>query len=160
MLFRSRALLSRGAKSIVVANRSIERAETLAKDLGGRAVKFDDWAREFEKIDIAISSTAATHHVLDRAKLEPLMKLRRNRPLLLIDIAVPRDIDPEVNHLDNVYLYNVDDLQTIANDYLDQRKEEIAKCEAIIEEKARSVAGESERRGSCCVKYSAEAKHV
>ena len=65
-----------------------------------------------------------------------------------------------MNHLDNVYLYNVDDLQTIANDYLDQRKEEIAKCEAIIEEKARGVVGESERRGSCCVKYSAEAKHV
>ena len=156
----ARALLSRGAKSIVVANRSIDRAETLAKDLGGRAVKFDDWAREFEKIDIAISSTAATHHVLDRAKLEPLMKLRRNRPLLLIDIAVPRDIDPEVNHLDNVYLYNVDDLQTIANDYLDQRKEEIAKCEAIIEEKARGVVREGMLRGSCCVKYSAEAKHV
>ncbi len=135
----ARALLSRGAKSIVVANRSHDRAEVLAKDLGGRAVKFDDWSREFEKVDIAISSTAAPHHILDRAKLEPLMKLRRNRPLLLIDIAVPRDIDPEVNHLDNVYLYNVDDLQSIADDYLGQRKEEIAKCEAIIEEKARAV---------------------
>ena len=156
----ARALLSRGAKSIVVANRSIERAETLAKDLGGRAVKFDDWAREFEKIDIAISSTAATHHILDRAKLEPLMKLRRNRPLLLIDIAVPRDIDPEVNHLDNVYLYNVDDLQTIANDYLDQRKEEIAKCEAIIEEKTVAVLSKDSNHDACCVKYSAEAKHV
>lgn len=135
----ARALLSRGAKSIVVANRSFDRAETLAKDLGGRAVKFDDWSREFEKIDIAISSTAATHHILDRTKLEPLMKLRRHRPLLLIDIAVPRDIDPAVNQMDNVYLYNVDDLQSIATDYLDQRKEEIAKCEAIIRDKARPV---------------------
>ncbi len=152
----ARALLSRGAKSIVVANRSHERAEVLAKDLGGRAVKFDDWSREFEKVDIAISSTAAPHHILDRAKLEPLMKLRRNRPLLLIDIAVPRDIDPEVNHLDNVYLYNVDDLQSIANDYLDQRKEEIVKCEAIIEEKARAMVARDAVRGACCVKYSAE----
>jgi len=135
----ARALLSRGAKSIVVANRSYDRAEALAKDLGGRAVKFDDWSREFEKIDIAISSTAAPHHILDRARLEPLMKLRRHRPLLLIDIAVPRDIDPAVNQMDNVYLYNVDDLQSIATDYLDQRKEEIAKCEAIIHDKARPL---------------------
>jgi glutamyl-tRNA reductase len=135
----ARALLSRGAKSIIVANRSYERAADLAGDLGGRAVKFDEWSHEFERVDIAISSTAAPHYILDRAKLAPLMKLRRNRPLLLIDIAVPRDIDPEVNHLDNVYLYNVDDLQSIANDYLDQRKEEIAKCVVIIEEKARAV---------------------
>jgi len=91
----ARALLSRGAKSIVVANRSFDRAQALASELGGRAVQFDDWAAEFEKIDIVISSTAAPHHILDRAKLEPLMKARRQRPLLLIDIAVPRDIDPE-----------------------------------------------------------------
>lgn len=135
----ARALLSRGAKSIVVANRSIERAEALAKDLGGRAVRYDDWGREFEKIDIAISSTSAPHYILDRARLEPLMKLRRHRPLLLIDIAVPRDIDPAVNEMDNVYLYNVDDLQSIATDYLAQRKEEIAKCEAIIHEKAKPL---------------------
>jgi glutamyl-tRNA reductase len=153
----ARALLSRGAKSIVVANRSLDRAEALAKDLGGRAVKFDDWTREFERIDIAISSTAAPHHILDRARLEVLMRLRRNRPLLLIDIAVPRDIDPEVNQIENVYLYNVDDLQTIANDYLDQRKEEIVKCEEIIEEKARAVLGQDLRqqqgvvRGAWCV---------
>jgi glutamyl-tRNA reductase len=70
-------------------------------------------------------------------RLEPLMKLRRNRPLLLIDIAVPRDIDPQVNFLDNVYLYNIDDLQTVADGYLRQRKEEIARCEAIIAEKVK-----------------------
>ncbi len=145
----ARALLSRGARSIVVANRSFDRAEALAAELNGRAVKFDDWAQEFEKIDIAISSTAAPHHILDRARLEPLMKLRRHRPLLLIDIAVPRDIDPEVNFMENVYLYNVDDLQGIANDYLGQRKDEIVRCEAIIGEK---VKGLLERgRGACCV---------
>jgi glutamyl-tRNA reductase len=143
----ARALLSRGAKSIVVANRSYDRAEALAKDLGGRAVNFDDWTREFEKIDIAISSTSATHHILDVAKLSPLMKLRHHRPLLLIDIAVPRDIDPAVNNLDNVYLYNVDDLQTIANDYLQQRKEEIAQCEAIIEEKVKGLLAHAGAHG-------------
>jgi glutamyl-tRNA reductase len=135
----ARALLSRGAKSIIVANRSFERAEILAKEFGGRAVQFDDWSAEFQKIDIVISSTSAPHHILDRAKLEPLMKLRKNRPLLLIDIAVPRDIAPEVNFLENVYLYNIDDLQTIANDYLRQRKEEIAHCEQIIAEKVKPL---------------------
>lgn len=135
----ARALLSRGARSIVVANRSFDRAEALAKELGGRAVRFDDWGGEFEKVDIAISSTAAPHPILDRARLEPLMKQRRRRPLLLIDIAVPRDIDPEVNFMENVYLYNVDDLQSIAGDYMNQRKEEIARCEAIIAEKVKGL---------------------
>lgn len=67
------------------------------------------------------------------------MKFRRNRPLLLIDIAVPRDIDPAVNFLENVFLYNIDDLQAIADDSMKQRKEEVARCEAIIREKARSL---------------------
>jgi glutamyl-tRNA reductase len=133
----ARALLSRGAKSIIVANRSFERAQTLAAELKGRAIPFDDWSGEFDKIDIAISSTAAPHHILDRPKLEPLMKSRRQRPLLLIDIAVPRDIDPAVNALENVYLYNIDDLQSIAADYLKQRTEEITRCEQIIFEKAK-----------------------
>jgi glutamyl-tRNA reductase len=135
----ARSLLSRGAHSIIVSNRSHERAIELAKELDGRAVHFDEWAKEFHKIDIVISSTSAPHYVLDRAKLEPLMKLRKNRPLLLIDIAVPRDIEPEVNFLENVYLYNIDDLQNIADGYLTQRKEEINRCETIIREKARAL---------------------
>lgn len=135
----ARALLSRGAKSIVVANRSFDKAEALARELGGRAVIFEDWTREFAHVDIAISSTAAPHHLLDAATLAPLMKARHQRPLLLIDIAVPRDIDPAVNHLDNVYLYNVDDLQGIANNYLEQRREEIAHCQAIIAERVKGL---------------------
>ena len=135
----ARALLSRGARSILVANRSHERAVALATELGGRAVPFDDWAAEFENIDIVISSTSAPHHILDRAKLEPLMKARKQRPLLLIDIAVPRDIDPAVNFLENVYLYNIDDLQAIADDHLKQRQDEIARCEAIIAEKVKAL---------------------
>ncbi len=137
----ARALLSRGARSIIVSNRSHERAVALASELGGRAIHFEEWASEFDKIDIIISSTAAPHYVLDRAKLEPLMRRRRQRALLLIDIAVPRDIEPEVNFLDNVYLYNIDDLQAIADDCLKQRKEEIARCEAIIAEKVRGLIG-------------------
>ena len=135
----ARSLFSRGVKNIIVAGRSVEKAEAMAKEFGGRAIPFENWAAEFEKIDIAISSTSAPHHILDRAKLEPLMKLRKQRPLLLIDIAVPRDIDPAVNFLENVYLYNIDDLQAIAEDYLKQRKEELVQCEQIIDEKVKTL---------------------
>ncbi|MDD5141541.1 MAG: glutamyl-tRNA reductase [Verrucomicrobiales bacterium] len=135
----ARALLSRGARGVVVTNRSPERAAALAAELGGRAVPFENWTDALEQIDIAISSTSAPHHILDRAKLEPLMRRRKHRPLLLIDIAVPRDIDPAVSTLDNVYLYNVDDLQSIAADYLNLRKEEVARCEKIIAEKVAAL---------------------
>jgi glutamyl-tRNA reductase len=138
----ARALLSRGADSLVVTNRTREKAEALARELGGRAIGFDEWEREFARIDIAISSTSAPGYVIERARLEPLMKVRRHRPLLLIDIAVPRDVDPAVNEVDNVYLYNVDDLQSIANEYLQQRREEVARCEAIIREKVAGLLGE------------------
>jgi glutamyl-tRNA reductase len=143
----ARALLSRGARSILVANRSYDKAVALAATLGGRAVQFSEWAREFSKVDIIISSTAAPHYVLDRIKLEPLMKLRRNRPLLLIDIAVPRDIEPEVNLMPDVYLYNIDDLQSIADQSMQQRKEEIGRCEEIIREKAVLLLGHPDSRG-------------
>jgi glutamyl-tRNA reductase len=136
----ARALLSRGAHSIIVSNRSHERAVALAQELNGRAIHFDQWAAEFAGIDIVISATSAPHYILDRPKLEPLMKLRKNRPLLLIDIAAPRDIDPAVNFLENVYLYNIDDLQSMADDYLKQRQDEIARCRVLIQEKARGLA--------------------
>ncbi len=135
----ARALLSRGARSIVIAGRSLERAQLLATEFGGRAVQFEDWAREFEQVDIAISSTSAPQYILDRSRLESLMKTRKLRPLLLIDIAVPRDIDPAVDLLENVYLYNIDDLQAIADNYLKQRKDEIVRCEAIIAEKVKPL---------------------
>jgi glutamyl-tRNA reductase len=135
----ARALQSRGARRLLVTNRSPEKAQALAAALGGQPVPFDDWSAAFEQIDIVVSSTSAPHYILDRAKLQPLMRARKNRELLLIDIAVPRDIEPEVNFLDNVYLYNVDDLQAIANDCLKQRQEEIARCEAIIAERVQAL---------------------
>lgn len=135
----ARALLSRGAKSVIVSNRSHDRAVALAAELGGRAVHFDAWDTEFAGIDIIISSTSAPHYVLTRAKLTPLLALRHGRPLLLVDIAVPRDIEPEVNFLDGVYLYNVDDLQSIADDYLKLRREELSVCEQIIQSKTQAL---------------------
>jgi glutamyl-tRNA reductase len=141
----ARALLSRGARSILVSNRSHEKALALAGELGGRAVRFEDWTEEFANVDIVISSTSAPHYILDRARLEPLMKLRKNRPLLLIDIAVPRDIEPEVHFMANVYLYNIDDLQATADDYLKLRQAEIARCEEIIREKVEGLLGTRSR---------------
>jgi glutamyl-tRNA reductase len=135
----ARALLSRGAHSITIANRSPEKARTLAAELGGQALPFEAWPEEFARFDIVVATTAAPHYVLDREQLGPLMKQRRNRPLLLIDIAVPRNIEPEVNFLENVYLYNIDDLQTMADGYLKQRQEEVARCEQIIREKAEAL---------------------
>lgn len=135
----AKALLSRGAHSLVVTNRSFERAAALAAELGGRAVPFDDWSAEFARVDILISSTAAPGYVLDRARLAALLPARRGRPLLLIDIAVPRDIDPAVNQLDGVFLYDIDDLQAIADEALRQRQEEIARCEQIIRARVRDL---------------------
>ncbi|PYK99709.1 MAG: glutamyl-tRNA reductase [Verrucomicrobia bacterium] len=135
----ARALLSRGAQSIIVSNRSYERAEALARELDGRAIHFDKWAKEFESIDIVISSTAAPHYILDRTKLEPIIKLRKNRPLLLVDIAVPRDIEPEVVGLKNIFLYNIDDLKAIADECLKRRQKEVLRCEAVIQEKAKDL---------------------
>lgn len=143
----ARALLSRGAQSVIVSNRNYDRAEALAQELGGRAVRFEDWAGECEKVDIVIASTAAPHPILNRAKLAPLMELRNNAPLLLIDIAVPRNVEPEVNFLENVYLYNVDDLQAIANDYLLQRKNEMTKCEEIIRARVQTLLRSGQLHG-------------
>jgi glutamyl-tRNA reductase len=135
----ARALLSRGAQGILVTSRTLEKAQSLAEALGGRTVPFENWQGEFDHVDIVISSTAAPHYVLDCPRLAPLMRTRRNRPLLLVDIAVPRDIDPEVNLMENVFLYNIDDLQSIAQDYMNQRKEEVAHCEGIIRAKAKAL---------------------
>ena len=135
----AKALLSRGAGSVCVTNRTYATAQTLANELGGKAIPFESWEEVFGCVNIVISSTSAPGYILTRERLETLMTYRKNEPLLLIDIAVPRDIDPETQFIDNVYLYNIDDLQSIANDYLKQRQQEIVRCEQIIEDKAKSL---------------------
>lgn len=129
----ARALLSRGVSSVIVSNRSHPKALQLAGELRGKAIHFEEWGREFPEIDIVISSTSAPHYLLDRPRLEALLKARSPRPLLLIDLAVPRDIDPAAGFLENVYLYNVDDLQAIADDHIGRRQKEIIRCQAIID---------------------------
>jgi glutamyl-tRNA reductase len=141
----AKALLSRGARQLLVSNRTRERAEALAATLGGRAVPFDAWTDEAESVDVLITSTAATEFILDRNRLVPLMQRRRHRALLLVDIAVPRNIDPAVNYLENVYLYDIDDLQAVAEDSMRQRREEVARCEQLIRERAVSLLAHPRR---------------
>lgn len=128
----ARALQSRGVRSVMVANRTHERAAALAAELGGRAVRFDDFEREAAGVDIIISSVAAQHPILTRPGAGALMTARQNRPLFLIDLGVPRNIEPAVNELDNVYLYNVDDLQGIADGNMRARRDDLARCDELI----------------------------
>ncbi len=130
------ALQARGVKTIFVSNRSHDRAVALAEKMGGKAVHFDEWPREIHDVDILIGSTAAPHHVLTAAQLIPVMRTRADRPLFCIDLAVPRDIDPAVNDLDGVYLYDIDSLQAIAEQSMNTRRQELAICEQMIERHA------------------------
>src|ERR1700751_4194911 len=129
----ARAFRSRGAEQIFVSNRSFERAAALASMTGGRAVHFEDWEQEFRDLDILVSSTAAPHAIVTLDKLAPVLRTRRHRPLFMIDLAMPRDIDPAVNKLDGVYLYDLDSLQAIAARTLEVRKQEAEKCHRLIE---------------------------
>ncbi len=130
-----RALLSRGVRpaGLAVANRSPERAAALARELGGRAVpSFDAWEHEAGEADILITSTSAQSAVVTAAQVGRIMRARNDRPLFIIDIAVPRDVEPAANDLEGVYLYDIDALQEIARQGLASRKRELAACERII----------------------------
>jgi glutamyl-tRNA reductase len=128
----ARALNSRGVTDIRVSNRSFERAEHLAALVRGRAVTFNQWAAQCREIDILISSTSADEPLLTRELLVPMLRGRADRPLFIIDIAVPRDVAPEVNEMDGVYLYDIDSLQSIAEQSLAMRREQMAAAEKII----------------------------
>jgi glutamyl-tRNA reductase len=128
----ARALDSHGAGTILVCSRTRERAEALAGQLHGRAISYDQWPSEFAAVDIVISSTAAPHPIVTKSKLIPLLRTRRPRPLFLIDIAVPRDIERACGELESVYLYDIDDLRQIARDNMAARTREITACQALI----------------------------
>jgi glutamyl-tRNA reductase len=119
---------------IRVSNRSLERAQSLAGLVSGRAIPFPDWTAECREIDILISSTAADAPLLTPDMLAPMIRHRADRPLFIIDIAVPRDVAPEVNEMDGVYLYDIDSLQSIAEQSLAMRREQVAAGEKIIAE--------------------------
>lgn len=130
----AQSLMSRGAKSVIVSNRSYDRAVELAAEMGGRALKFDEWEKVLHETDVIISSTSAPHFVIKPEMVEQVMRKRRWEPLFIIDIAVPRDVDPKVNEIEGVYLYDIDALQAIAEDGRRERLRQLAACELIIEE--------------------------
>ena len=126
--------LNNGVRGLMVTNRTFERAEKLAEEFSGKAVRFDDLFEQMHKADIILSSTGAPHTIIGAGDLEEVMRRRRQKPMFFIDIAIPRDIDPGVNDVDNVYLFTVDDLQEVVASNLQQRKEEAAKAEGIVTE--------------------------
>jgi glutamyl-tRNA reductase len=131
-------LIGAGVKLVIVANRTIERAREIAALHGGQAVTFENLALHLGQADVVISSTAAPHYVLTREKIASTMKARQGRPLFLVDIAVPRDIEPSAGDIANVYLYNIDDLQEVADKNLLRRRDEIFKVKKIINEESAS----------------------
>lgn len=130
----AQSLMSRGASSVIVSNRSYERAVELANEMKGRALRFDEWEGVLHEVDVIISSTSAPHFVIKPDMVEQVMRRRRWEPLLIIDIAVPRDVDPAVNEIEGVYLYDIDALQAIADEGRRERERQLALCEGIIEQ--------------------------
>ena len=128
----ARALLSRGVTDLRVSNRSDDRGARLAQIVNGRPIPFEEWPGQCREIDILITSTSSELPLLARDSLKSILRDRTDRPLFIIDIAVPRDVDSEVNSLDGVYLYDIDSLQSIAEQSLALRRQQISAAEAII----------------------------
>ena len=130
----AQALVSRGATSVFVTNRSFDKAEQLAAEMGGRAVHFDEWQAVLAGVDVVISSTSAPHPVVLPHHIESVRRVRKFRPLFLIDIAVPRDIDPACGDIEEVYLYDIDTLEQLADEARTRRERQIIECDRIIDE--------------------------
>jgi glutamyl-tRNA reductase len=128
----TRALVSRGVTDLRVSNRSLDRARELAHAVGGRAVPFEDWSVQCREIDILLTSTASETPLLTSEILAPMLWQRLDRSLFIIDIAVPRDVDPTVNELEGVYLYDIDSIRSVAEQSLTLRRQQVAAAEAII----------------------------
>jgi glutamyl-tRNA reductase len=129
-----RLLVKKGARSIFISSRSFDRAIDLAMRCGGEAVCFGYCLFEMRDVDVVIAATSSSETLLSRDDVKNLMKARRNRPLLLIDLSVPRNIDPAVRGLEHVALYNIDDLEGLARRGVQAREQELAACHQIIEE--------------------------
>ena len=133
-------LQAQEVRQIAIASRTLQTAEGLARQLEGRAVPWGQLDEALAAADIVVTATGATEPVLTRARLEAVMRPRRGRPLFVIDIAVPRDVEATAGDLDQVFLYNIDDLQAIVQENLARREAELAHAEAIVEEEAAKFA--------------------
>ncbi len=129
-------LIARGVGSLVVANRSPERAAAIAERLGGRAVSLEQLEAEVAEADVVIASTGSQGLVLSAEQVERARRQRRGEPVFFIDIAVPRDLDPAINDLDGCFLYDIDDLERVVEESIGVRRDEGARAEAIVREEA------------------------
>jgi len=129
-------LLAQGVEKLIVANRTLSRAIELAQRFRGEAISLEELEDYLLQVDIVISSTGAPHYVLTKEQVKRLMRPRKMRPFFFIDIAVPRDIEPAVNEIENVFLYDIDDLKLVVEENLAYRRKEAVRAERIIEEEA------------------------
>lgn len=128
----ARHLLRQGVLRMFVANRTPERAERLAQALGAKAIPWEAFPEYLVHTDIVLSSTSAPHPIIQAAMVQEVMRARKNRPMFFIDIAVPRDVDPAVNALENVFLYDIDDLQNVVETNRRERQREALAAEDLI----------------------------
>ena len=127
-------LKDHGIRSILIANRTLEAADSLAKAFGGQVVPMADLERALIQADIVLCATSAGRFLVTRSQIRRIMGARRQKPLFLIDISVPRNLDPGIAEVENVYLYDIDDLQGIASVNLKMRLNEIRACSQIVEQ--------------------------
>jgi glutamyl-tRNA reductase len=130
----ARHLMQQGARSLLIANRTHERAVWLAQKFNGHVVRFDDLHARADEADILITSTGSPEFLIRTPHAQHYLQRRRNRPMFLIDIAVPRDVDPEINRLEGIFLYDIDDLQSVSASNLADRSIEATRAEAILEQ--------------------------
>ncbi len=128
----ARHLVQQGAGAILVTNRTLERARLLAEPFNGRVIPFEQLHEAASEADIVITSTGAPHPIFRREHGHAFLQRRRNRPMFFIDIAVPRDVDPEVNKLDGLFVYDIDDLQQVAAAHIAERKSQATDAEALV----------------------------
>jgi len=128
----TRHLHSKGVTKIIIANRSLERAQKLASEFGGEAIGLQHIADHLHRSDIVISSTASPLPIIGKGTVERALKQRKHEPIFMVDLAVPRDIEPEVSELDDVYLYSVDDLQSVIDENMENRLQAAEEAHEII----------------------------
>lgn len=144
-------LFEQGVTRITVANRTLSRGLELAEQFGGRAVALEDIPEALVRADIVISSTASPLPIVGKGMAERALKKRRHKPIFMVDIAVPRDIEPEVAELQDVYLYTVDDLQSVIEENIRSRQEAAREAEDIVEQRARQFMAQRRELGATSV---------
>ncbi len=128
----AKALVSGGAYPVIVSSHHYDRAQELARLMNGEALRYDEYEQRINEADILIASTHASRFLVESTQVKHWMKLRHQKPLFLVDIAVPRNIDPEIEKLDNVYLYNIDDLKGICDKNIYSRQTQVERCEGMV----------------------------